>query len=303
VAIAVVPRDRFSMFQPCLEALYKHTELPFRIIVAAGAVDSATEDYLRRLESQKDNFRVVLSDHLLMQGEARNLALRGIDERFCVVLENDTIVHQNWLPPLMECLREEAAAVVTPLIVWHRGIHAAGCMFDERVRKGILEFRHKIIYTELRRRRIDYPENHCLLIDRQRFPTAELFDDVEPFDVDLGLTLRKFGLNACFEPGSVATYSAPPRLEIRDLPPFKFRWDPASWETRNREFMQKWQLAYDPSKKRASYRRQQLKLGLARWYPTPITIGVANVAMGLVNRLSLFAARTPSYSSRKASPQ
>jgi len=41
--------------------------------------------------------RVVLVDRLLMQGEARNIGLRQAYERFCVVLENDTIVTKTGL--------------------------------------------------------------------------------------------------------------------------------------------------------------------------------------------------------------
>src|SRR5437899_1095345 len=125
VVIAVVPRDRFSLFPRCLEALYAYMDVRFRVIVVAGGADRATEEYLRQLQRQKDNLSVVLVDRLLMQGEARNLALRDVHERLCAVLENDTIVHENWLTPMLECMREERAAVVTPLILWHRGIHAA----------------------------------------------------------------------------------------------------------------------------------------------------------------------------------
>lgn len=297
VVIAVVARDRFSMFPRCLEALYAHTDVRFRVIVVAGGTDRTTEEYLHQLQVQKDNMSVVLVDRLLMQGEARNVAIRQADERFCVVLENDTIVHENWLRPMLECMREEGAAVVTPLIMWYRGIHAAGCMFEEREKEGTVVFHHEIMYTGIRRRRIDYPESHCVLIDRQLLPGIDIFDDVEPFDVDLGLTLRKCGLSVFLEPRSVATYSAPPPWEVRDIPPFKLRWDAASWEARNRRFTQKWGVTYDPSSKRASYRRQQLKLGLARWYPTKITVGVSNVGVSLVNRLlSLVMRRGPPYS-------
>jgi len=292
VVIAVVPRDRFSMLPRCLEALYAYTDVPFRLIVVAGGTDRSTADYLRRLEMQKDNLRVVLVDRLLMQGEARNIAMRQTDERFCVVLENDTIVHENWLTPLLQCMREEAAAAVTPLIFWYRGIHAAGCMFEEREKDGAVEFHHRIMYTEIRRRPIDYPENHCILIDRQLLKLTDIFDDVEPFDVDLGLMLRKHGLSVFLEPRSIVTYSAPPPWEVRDIPLFKFRWDAASWERRNRQFTQKWGVTYDSSTKRASYRRQQLKLGLARWFPTKVTVGMSNLAVGSVLRfLSLVKRR------------
>jgi glycosyltransferase involved in cell wall biosynthesis len=285
VVIAVVPRDRFSMFPRCIEALYAYTHVRFRVIVVAGGTDRATEQYLRHLQAQKANMSVVLSDRLLMQGEARNLALRQVNERFCVVLENDTIVHENWLAPMLECMQEEQATAVMPLIFWYRGIHAAGCMFEERELDGDVIFEHKILYTGIHRKRIDYPECHCILIDRQLLPGDDIFDDVEPFDVDLGLTLREHGLSVFLEPRSVATYSAPPPLEVRDIPPFKLRWDAASWKARNTQFMQKWRVTYDASPKCASYRRQELKLGLAGWYPTSFTVGISNLAFSAVNRL------------------
>jgi hypothetical protein len=191
-------------------------------------------------------------------------------------------------------MREEGAAVVTPLVWWYRGIHTAGCMFEERRKNGAIIFSHKILYTGIHRKQIDYPENHCILIDRQLLPGVDIFDDVEPFDVDLGLTLRKNGLSVFFEPCSVVTYAAPPPLQVRDIPPFKLRWDRASWEARNQRFAQKWAVTYDPAAKLASYQRQQLKLGLARWYPTEMTVGLSNVVFGLTNRLQSLVTRVPS---------
>jgi GT2 family glycosyltransferase len=259
--------------------------MPFRLIVAAGGVDRATVAYLRELREEKGNVSVVLVDRLLGQAQARNIALRQVHERFCVIVENDTIVHRNWLAPMLECMRQEGAAVVTPLIFWYRGLHAAGCMFEEERRDSATIFRHNILYTGIRRRQIDYPESHCILIDRERIPGMDIFDDVEPFDVDVGLTLRKRGLSVFIEPRSVVTYSAPPPWEPRDIPLFRLRWDPALWEEGNRRFMQKWGVVYDPSSKRASYKRQQLKLGLARWCPTKITVGLSNIGVGVAQRL------------------
>jgi hypothetical protein len=68
----------------------------------------------------------------------------------------------------------------------------------------------------LQRMTINYPETHCVLIDRQLFPD-NLFEDVEPFDADLGLTRRKRRLTTFLEPHSVAMYVAPPPLEVCDI--------------------------------------------------------------------------------------
>jgi cellulose synthase/poly-beta-1,6-N-acetylglucosamine synthase-like glycosyltransferase len=187
LTIVVIPRDRYSVFPHCIQAIYDHTNIPFRLIVVSGGTDNNTKEYLERVQSQHHNMRLVLVDRLLRQGEARNLAMSQVEGQFCVVLENDTIVHQNWIVPMLKCMREERAAVVMPLVLWYGLIHAAGCVFEEGGTGGRRILNHKILYARTKRRRIDYPECHCILIDRLQIPDTEIFEDVEPFDVDLGL--------------------------------------------------------------------------------------------------------------------
>jgi hypothetical protein len=170
--------------------------------------------------------------------------------------------------------------------LWYRGIHAAGCTIEERKKDGAVLLRHSITYTDIRRRQIDYPESHCMLLDRQQFPQGvDIFDDVEPFDVDFGLTLQKHGLSVFLEPRSIATYLPAPPLKVCDIPSYRLRWDPATWQSQNKQFIHKWAVTYDSSLKLASYRRQQLKLGFARWYPSEFTVGLANVCFRATNRL------------------
>lgn len=300
IVIVIVVRDRFSMFKPCLEAIYLHTTLPFRVLVVVGGADNQTKVYLNHIQEQKDNFKVIFTDQLLMQGESRNIALKHFNDRYCIILENDTIVHENWFAPLLKCMYEEKATVVTPLIYWHRGVHSTGGMFVEYEKDGKTMFKNQILYTEIERKKIDYPENHCLLIDRHQFPEVEIFDDVEPFDVDLGLILKKNGLSAFFEPLSVVTYSAPPHCEERDLIPFYFRWNAQTWEERNKFFMRKWDLNYDPAHKIASYKRQQLKLEMARRFPNKLTLGISNNFIRLLNFMHMLIFQI-SYLKRKIS--
>jgi glycosyltransferase involved in cell wall biosynthesis len=289
VVIGVVPRDRLSTFPRCLEALYAHTASPFRVVLVAGGADHATRQHLQTLQAQYANLSVVLVDRLLEQATARNLVLRHVHERCCVLIENDTLVHPGWLHPLLECMRDERAAVVTPLLLdfWEGTIHTAGGAFQEGARDGAVTFHHESMYPRmlpvhapLQRTRIAYAEAHCLLIDRQQLPDPSLFDDVEPFDVDLGLTLRNRGLTAFLEPRSRATYLTPPPLQVGDIAAFKFRWDAEAWAARNRRFQYKWHVTYDGSGKQRFYRRQHRKLGLARWYPNRSTVWMFNTYLG-----------------------
>ncbi len=293
IMIVIVVRDRFSMFKKCLEAVYEHTTLPFRVMVVVGGADQETEAFLSEFQAKNSNFKLILREHLLMQGEARNIALNHFDERYCVMLENDTLVHENWLAPLFSCLLEEKAAVTTPLMYWHRGVHSTGGKFVHYQKDGKPQFKNKILYEDFIRKPIDYPENHCILLDRHQFSEGNIFDDVEPFDVDLGLALMRSGLTVYFEPRSVATYSAPPLWEIRDIAPFSFRWDPETWKVRNQAFMQKWSLTYEPSRKLASYHRQQVKVWLAKKFPGQMTLSVSNVGVKYLNLLHTSISQLP----------
>jgi hypothetical protein len=238
---------------------------------------------LEDLCATKGNVELTLESGLLTQWEARNAGLRRSHERYCAILENDTLVHENWLQPLLECMTAETAAVVTPMVWWYRGLHTAGCAIQWRERNGKIELSHTILYDDVRRKPIDYPESHCILIDRDLMTGCDIFGDVEPFDVDFGLQLRARGLPIFFEPGSEVTYSAPPPLEVRDLELYKFRWSTDNWKDSNVRFAKKWAVSYDQAAKRSSYRRQQAKLGLARWYPANLTVSIANLIFILAN--------------------
>ncbi|HLV01412.1 MAG TPA: glycosyltransferase family A protein [Acidobacteriota bacterium] len=94
VAVIVTMRDRFSMFSRCLESLYKNTNIPFRVIVVVGGANTEIRDYLKGGRTG-GNLTTVFTKRLLLQGEARNIGMREVGERFCVILENDTLSGSN----------------------------------------------------------------------------------------------------------------------------------------------------------------------------------------------------------------
>jgi hypothetical protein len=150
------------------------TQPPFRITVVVGGADVETRAYLDGLAGKHGNMRVVYRDAPLRSGEARRLALSSIAASRCVLMENDTIVHPGWLPPLLDTAGRECPAVVMPLVRWHRGIHAAGCNFSLVTRDGITSLAHSIEYGTIRRKRIGYAETHCMLVDLEQLTHADL---------------------------------------------------------------------------------------------------------------------------------
>jgi GT2 family glycosyltransferase len=285
IDIAVLVRDRVSTFPKCLDALYAATHLPFRIIVVVGGADLATRIYLDGVARRRENLRVIYRDSVLREADARRLALGSISAARCVLMENDSIVHPGWLRPLLDAARQERAAIVMPLVLWHRGVHAAGCNFEVVTRDGSRRLEHSIEYVDIRRRRIGYAETHCMLVDLDQLTTSDLCDEVEPSDVDLGLTLRSKGCTAVIEPRSVITYAAPPPNEVRDIEHSLDRWSLDRWCQSHERFVAKWNLHYDASAKHASYRRQALRLALVRRHPTAAAVAITNFGTRIMNGL------------------
>ncbi len=288
IDIAIIVRDRPSMVLPCLAALELHTKPPIQISVVVGGASHAVRSELTR---RHPNVRVIHHGAPLSQAASRRLALRAARSSRCVLMENDTLVSAGWLEPLLATADRYRAAVTTPLVIWHRGIHAAGCGLRVTARSGRDLLEHHIEYTDLNQRPIGYAETHCMLLDLEQIDERDLCDDVEPLDVDLGLVLRAKGRAAYFEPRSRVTYAAPPPFELGDVAHTLERWSLARWRACHDRFVAKWGVEYDAAAKLASYQRQELRLALLRHHPTPGTVELTNLATRLTNFLTTLATR------------
>jgi GT2 family glycosyltransferase len=111
--VAVVQRDRFSPTRAALERLYEVTEPPFRLIYVDGGSPQRVRAYLTDQARQR-GFHLLRRDSYLSPNEARNLALRHVDTRYVVFLDNDVLVTPGWLEALVRCAEETGAWTVGP---------------------------------------------------------------------------------------------------------------------------------------------------------------------------------------------
>ena len=273
VTIAVVPRERFSYARASLEALYRHTNSPFRLIYVDGGSPSKVQRYLASAARERQ-FDLIRSDGYLTPNRARNLALAHARSKYTVFVDNDVIVSPGWLPPLVRCAEETNAAVVSPLICeslpLHSTIHFAGgdSHIDIVEQEGRVE-RHIVetilrqgqsvadVRKELRRAQIEAAEFHCMLV------RTSVFDQVGPFDeallsvrenVDFSMLVARAGGHVWLEPASIVTYAAYAPLAISDIPFYLLRWS-NSWTLASLHHLRdKWQATED-----AYFQRQYTK--------------------------------------------
>ena len=98
----MVPLDRYSVFPRAIDALYKETRLPFKLIVVEG---NASENMRYEIEKRKQkykNIQIVYTDHHPRLAEAFNLGLVHIRTKHAFLMHNGLVVTPGWLENLME---------------------------------------------------------------------------------------------------------------------------------------------------------------------------------------------------------
>jgi GT2 family glycosyltransferase len=265
VTIAVVPRERFSYARASLEALYRYTDPPFRVVYVDGGSPSRVQRYLESAARDK-GFDLIRSEEFLAPNRARNLALAKVRTKYAVFIDNDVIVGPGWLPPLVRCAEETNAAVVGPLVCeslpLHSTIHFAGgdshidiVQREGRVERRLVETilrqgqRVADVRQELRRVQTEVAEFHCMLV------RTSVFDRLGPFDeamltvlenVDFCMAVAQAGGLVFLDPASIVTYAAYAPLALSDIPFYLLRWNNRWTLATLQHLRDKWELTEDP---------------------------------------------------------
>ncbi len=261
VTIVVVPRERFSAAQACLDTLPISCRTEFRVVWVDGG---APRDVRAAIDAQarERGFDVVGDGSLLLPNAARNLGARYVVTPYVVFLDNDVIVAPGWLDALLACAEETGAAVVTPLTCvgrpLHSKVHMAGGPAHVEVAGGArrlveahshLNRPYAEVRREVRRGPSEQAEFHAMLLRTevlQRFsPLDEAYLGATQAQVDLSLRVREAGLAIVMEPEAVVTYDRPTRLRASDLPYFLHRWDEAGCDAGLEHFRRRFDLSPD----------------------------------------------------------
>src|SRR5438128_685762 len=310
VTIAVVPRERFSYARASLEALYRYTDPPFRVVYVDGGSPSRVRRYLESAARDR-GFDLIRSDGFLAPNRARNLALAKVRTKYAVFIDNDVIVSPGWLLPLVRCAEETNAAVVGPLVCeslpLHSTIHFAGgdSHIDIVEREGRVE-RHLVetilrqgqrvadVRHELRRVQTEVAEFHCMLV------RTSVFDRVGPFDeamltvlenVDFCMAVVRAGGLIYLEPASIVTYAAYAPLALSDIPFYLLRWNNRWTFATLHHLRDKWELTDDPDLRKYAklipeWRRRDFLVHATLLRRVPSWKAQKVLAMGLLPLLS-----------------
>ncbi len=273
VTIVVVPRDHFSHARASLESLFVHTPLPYQMIYVDHSAPPEVSAWIERTCHER-GIRHMAVDHPLTPNEARNLALRQVTTRYTVFVDNDALVTQGWLEPLVEVAEREGAWLVGPLYLideLERGhVHMSGGWLGVRDENGQRRFheahrdpdaRLADVRGRLEAGPTELVEFHCMLVRTALFARIGELDEqllTHAEHVDLCLRVQQAGLPIWFEPRSTVTYLPPKSLRPDELGFYLLRWNEAWNQASIDRFCDKWQLdAGDPYRE---HQREFLRL-------------------------------------------
>lgn len=88
--------------KPCIESIYKNTPVSdFELIVVDNNSIDGTVNYLKSIENKYDNLKIILNYENKGYAGGNNDGMKVASGDFIILLNNDTVVTENWLERLL----------------------------------------------------------------------------------------------------------------------------------------------------------------------------------------------------------
>lgn len=211
VSIIVLAFNKSEFTVACLEAIWRHTSgAPYEVIV----VDNGSE--FRHIAAVAPHLyagRLIALGTNRGFGEANNIGVEYAAGRYLFFLNNDAVVTDNWLAPLMDVLRDhrDAGAVGAKLVYPNGVLQEAGGLVLENgvtVQIGKGDDPQRPNYNVVTP--VDYCSGAALLVSKSVFDRSLGFDfRYDPAyyeETDLCFKVRELGRKVYYCPGSVVVH-------------------------------------------------------------------------------------------------
>lgn len=104
-SIIIPTYNQAKYLKACVESIGEHTDLPYEIIIVDNGSTDETADYLKEIGSQV-RYRILADNHGF--AGAVNMGLMMAKGTTLLLLNNDTLVTDNWLDNMLACLNSES---------------------------------------------------------------------------------------------------------------------------------------------------------------------------------------------------
>lgn len=212
VSIVILTHNNLSYTKECLDALTQTTE-NHEVVVVDNASTDGTAEYLKAVEAERSDTKVVLSGTNAGFAAGCNLGVAAATHEAICLLNNDTVPLDGWLDALRAAYEPGMGAAGAKLLFPDMTLQHCGIVFDRREQPTP----HYWPYHKL----FDYPQEveeanvrgfvaavtaACLLTDKTVWQEVEGMDEgylVANFeDVDFNLKVREAGHRVFYEPAA-----------------------------------------------------------------------------------------------------
>lgn len=116
VSIVIITYNNLGVTKLCLDSVLRNTDYPhIEVIVVDNASADGTPEWLRELEAQHPEVRIILNDENHGFPRANNQGLAVATGSHLVLLNNDTVVPPGWLTRLVAHLGDPDVGLVGPV--------------------------------------------------------------------------------------------------------------------------------------------------------------------------------------------
>jgi len=251
VAVAFLPREKFSWALASLKRLYALAGTPFRLYVVDTGYPPQVRAGIQEFLADKGDVTWIPTERFLYPSEAFNLAVEIAREPYLFQLQNDILIGRDALRFMLEAARELACDLVAPAIFdtdeGRPSVHReSGHPVIIREENGLLYCRDDPDpKVKLGRRQVYYFEMHCFLISAE---AARAVGPLPPLTVhehiDLSIALWRQGRTSYLEERAGVLYLDSPPVPLRDYDRafYDFRWDAIRARQSDRYVRDQWRI-------------------------------------------------------------
>lgn len=101
----------------CIESIIAHTKYPYRLVIVDNGSDATTREYLAGLknDSHIDEVLLIRNEENLGAAPAFNQGMKAATSPYVLLLNNDTIVTEEWLSEMIKALNsQDDIGIVNP---------------------------------------------------------------------------------------------------------------------------------------------------------------------------------------------
>lgn len=210
VSIIIAAFNQWEYTRACLTSILQNTtEIPYEIILA----DDMSTDETKQAGELVSGITVIRNEwNLGFLRNCNNAALRAAG-KYLLFLNNDVIVRNGWLNPLVKLLEQDpAAGMAGPKLVYPNGLlqEAGAIVWNDGSAWNYGKWDHpdKAKYNFVRE--ADYVSGACLLVRRNLWEKIGGFDPrYAPAyyeDTDFAFEVRSRGYKVLYQPQSVVVH-------------------------------------------------------------------------------------------------